>query len=819
MEPASSLMFAWSLFGDICLGVGINELHRQMVERFDKADVYSLSLQKALHSSLLDAVQSLAASLSDEKHPYFRSIDPSIRHDEKKRVEKLFQEIYAQFPKTGSLYHPIDVLLRGAPQKGSGQLVKELGLEDYLEQLPDELCRSFRANLSLVMLAHFRRKVATNSELGTLLQVDLITVVHKELLAVSTFLEERFGSDLPEQIRPLLDDLTGDLKTYITQELADLRHEVKRLFQLPDNDIFCLLSNESDSRPIERYLDHKANNRLFLDPKQVRAFTEKIERNDALLIRGLPGTGKTLTGLALAESLRFQQKPYTIFYINLRYDIEENDLIEGVKRRLTQPTLFFFDDCQGKYDLTDNLLRRLKRIFRQSTNRGLLLFASRTTPTPFNAPRGDESDFEAELAESEAILEFQPTLQFFRQVITLNKPYFAGLSKGRLERIFEFTGRDLFLLDQLLDLLETPTDIDQLMPETLYAKTLRRYFGKSTVYRPNFLKLAALAQFDLAPPVALFESDLRQEDASAVNALVVLAGRPPCYYLLHSSAAEIIFRALLWNNRQGENATAEIINHLLTYFQNDKLNDWQRTAALLNILNTHLRIPQSEDEELVAKGQFLADDNVVYFIERTFANLPLNTIARCLHILRSQNNTAFTCYYSILSQHIQEGLVLKQTLQQPFEQIGYFLWQLKANYPNLLSSLRQQINYDSLQSFVTKIDLRNYLLLLSKLAESNDHWWQNVLAILDNETLDRLTDQTIANGRSIGTLHLALRELGKTDPGLLRMLEAKISPKYWWRLLLALGKIRVLTNILLYMSSQFSQGRFREHRVEEGRVI
>ena len=136
---------------------------------------------------------------------------------------------------------------------------------------------------------------------------------------------------------------------------------------------------------------------------------------------------------------------------------------------------------------------------------------------------------------------------------------------------------------------------------------------------------------------------------------------------------------------------------------------------------------------------------------------------------------------------------------------------------------------DLLRTLEAKIGARRYLRLISKattllglfkiIEHSSPEMRADLIDVLDNRMLERLTDQTIANGRSIGTLHLALRELGKTDPGLLRMLEAKISPKYWWRLLLALGKIRVLTNILLYMSSQFSQGRFREHRVEEGRVI
>ena len=805
MEMITSLTLAWGLFGQIALGVGVNELHRQVVDRLSKPDPESLRLQKALHKSLLDAVDTLGRSLSDEQHPYFRALaDPIERKNEQQRIREIFQSIRRRFPETGSLHQPLDLLLSNTARVDTTALFRQLGLEEDLEQLPPVLNNSFRANLSLSLLAHFRHKLATDTGLSTLLQLDLTTAVRQELGAVSTFLHERFGSDLPDQIRPLLDDLTGDLKAFLTQELADLRqelHEIKRLLQLPDSDIFCLLTPKSGSRHIERYLDHKAGNRLFLDPKTEAAFTEKIERHGSLLIRGLPGSGKTLTSLALAESLRYQQKPYAIFYINLRYGLKENNLVEGVKRRLTQPALFFFDDCQGKYELADNLLRRLRRLFSQSPVRALLLFAARATPTPAGAPRGDDSDFEAELTANEAVLEFRPTLQFFRQAITLIKPDFADLSEERLARVFEFTGRDLFLLDQLMNSVETSADIDQLKPEALFEATIRRYFGSPTVFRPNFLRLAALAQFDLAPPVALFEPDLKNEDAKAAAELVVLASRPPCYYFLHSSVAELIYRALHWNAEPEVDIAANLSAHLLAYFHDERLNDRQRTAVLQTILNGHLRLQQNDNEELVVKSRFLANNRVAAFIERIFAELPLNTIASALRILHKQNETAHTCYYHALCRQIETGLALRLALEQPFWQTSFFLRQVNANYPELIRSLRQQIDPGNLPSLIAKTDLQNLLLLLSNLAEKDGHWWRDTLIALDDQTLDRLIDRTLANGRSIGTLDLTLRELGRERPDLLRALEAKIGAQRYLRLITTAGSISELFRIIEQSSS------------------
>jgi len=800
MEIVSSLALAWGLFGEIALGVGINELHRQMADRLSKPNAESLRLQKALHHSLLDAVETLGRSLSGEQHPYFRAIvDPVERKNEQRRVRKIFESIRRRFPETGSLQQPLDLLLSGAARVDTTALFSQLGLEEDLEQLPPILSNSFRANLSLSLLAHFRHRLATDTGLSTLLQLDMTTAVRQELAAVSAFLQDRFGSDLPEQIRPLLDDLTDDLKAFLAQELASLRqdlYEIKRLLQLPDSDIFCLLTSDSGSRHVERYLEHKTNNRLFLEPKIGEKFTEKIERHGSLLIRGLPGTGKTLTGLALAETLRYQQKPYAIFYINLRYDIEENDLIEGVKRRLTQPVLFFFDDCQGQFELADNLLRRLQRIFSQSPVKGLMLFAARATPTPTGAPRGDDSDFETELAENEAVLEFSPTLQFFRHVVTLIKPHFTGLSKERLARVFEFTGRDLFLLDQLMDLIETPADIDRLMPEMLFEETIRRYFGSSTVYRPNFLRLAALAQFDLAPPAALFESNLRKEDTRAADELVVLASRPPCYYFLHSSAAELICRALIWNAGQEADIVTRVSEHLLAYFLDEQLNDLQRKTAILNIIHNRLKLERNHGEELAIKSRFLANSPVSDFIDRAFGELPLNTIALNLYFFHERNEPAFARAYSVLQHQVETGLVLRQALEQPFWQTGFFLRQVNSNYPDLIPSLRQQMRPGDLSALIAKTDLQNFLLLLSNLAEKDGQWWPDTLAALDDQTLDRLLDRTIANGRSIGTLHLTLHQLGQTNLDLLHTLEAKIGAQRYLRLITNAGTIFELFMII-----------------------
>jgi hypothetical protein len=380
-----------------------------------------------------------------------------------------------------------------------------------------------------------------------------------------------------------------------------------------------------------------------------------------------------MTGLALAESLRHLHGPYRIFYINLRHDLDEDTLVQGVRHRLTQPTIFFFDDCHGKYDLLDQVQNRLRLILAERPGRGLLVFTARITPTPEDMPRGDYSDFEESLAESEAILEFQPTPRLFRQIITLAKPHFARLSKERLQKIFEFTGHDLFLLDQLLETLDSPAEIDRLVPERLFEKTLIRYFGAPTVHRPGFMKLAALAQFDLAPPVASFDVKLDQEDRKAASQLLVVAGRrPPRYYFLHSSAAELVFRALTWNEGIDDHSKLAA-NYLIESFKHRSVNDKQLAEDLAKVLQNQLGLKRSRNEERRLKSQFLADDAICKLIEEAFEQLQLNALAVCLIVLKSTDAIAFEHYRDLVQRKVDNATVLGMIIRDQGGCITRFL--------------------------------------------------------------------------------------------------------------------------------------------------
>lgn len=110
--------------------------------------------------------------------------------------------------------------------------------------------------------------------------------------------------------------------------VADLfcNRAVEQFCNLRDwnGDLFRPLVSGCGERTVDRYLQQKEAGRFYVSSKLQKIFTQKLDASGSLLIRGLPGSGKTMTGLTFAESLRHRQNPYRIFYINLRHDLTED---------------------------------------------------------------------------------------------------------------------------------------------------------------------------------------------------------------------------------------------------------------------------------------------------------------------------------------------------------------------------------------------------------------------------------------------------------------------------------------------------------------
>jgi Rod binding domain-containing protein len=122
---------------------------------------------------------------------------------------------------------------------------------------------------------------------------------------------------------------------------------------------------------------------------------------------------------------------------------------------------------------------------------------------------------------------------------------------------------------------------------------------------------------------------------------------------------------------------------------------------------------------------------------------------------------------------------------------------------------------DLLEKLERKIGVERYLCLVASagaipilfrvIQHSSPSMAEALIAALDADTLDALIAQTIASGRSIGTIDLVLRALKKTDADLLEKLERRIGAERWWQLICANGTVRMLGGILQRMDRSFRQ--------------
>src|ERR1041384_1654381 len=571
-------------------------------------------------------------------------------------------------------------------------------------------------------------------------------------------------------------------KEYLDNQLRYLPDVVSDLFSNEAAERFCALPdwNEDLFRPVRfgsgeptvnRYLEKKSAGQIYLDGHLSEAFTLRLERHGKVLILGLPGSGKTFTSLALAES--FQGISYRIFYINMRRDFTEDALVKGIRRRLTRPTIFLMDDCHGKYDILEGVEDRLQEVAARQPGKLFLVYTARTTPTPEGMPRADYSDFVQNATNADAVLRFHPTLDLFGHIAVLHKADLRMLSQERRERIFMATGGDLFLLDQLLDMIKSPEEIDDLQPEHLFEVALRRYFGKPTVHRPGFMRLTALAQFEIAPLVSDFPFDITSEDPAAAAELVVEADRPLRYFFLHSSAAELVFRALAWNNRTN-NVEAAALN-LVAFFSSRSANDSQLPTDLSNVLRNQLKLRVDKLEEYLLKTLFLGDDRIYALIDSLLdlARLRLNNLALILNILKDSDTAAFQRYGDLLKRRIDDGTILKSLMTSVDSQ---FLAFIRREYASWYSTLREQFANDGLPQVVRTNEIQNLLKILSTFASQENFVLTTALNSVSDDEIEELAKRTIKSRRSISNINWTFRELRNTDPSLLEELWQRIGP-------------------------------------------
>jgi DNA polymerase III delta prime subunit len=582
----------------------------------------------------------------------------------------------------------------------------------------------------------------------------------------------------------------------------------ERFCDLPNwhQDIFRPVKPGSGDFDIKKYLKLKDAGHLYIDAKLRESFAEKLAIDGSLLIQGLPGSGKSLTCLALSEDLN--QGRFRVFFSNLRHDVNENALFEGIKDRLSRPTVFLLDNCQGKYELLENLYERLTAL--ELLGRHRLIFISRTSSAGKDLPLKVTDSFAEIMKDKATLLTFQPTRELFQNVIALSKPRLTALSATSLDKIYDIAAHDLFLLDQLLDIIHTAEDVDQLEMEKVYRATLNRYFRGEAVSSPYFMNLSALCQYDLAPPIDCIKkpqlSDNNEKEAR--TQLVIEGDSPLRHYFIHSSAAELIYRALIFSEKI-ENYHTETVSYLIDYFKRlisyfSIRKDGNQTVAdeLNAVLRNRLKLEQTKIEEDDLKGRFLGSDEIYAFIDKNFARFTLVSMVLALTVLKGTNDKTYRRYCDLFEEKINDGSVLSTVIGEGNAQS---LKYIKTEFPQQYIILCTQFCEGGLSSLIQFKEIRGVMrffsafsavlekdVLISSILATSDVDWQNMI------------QRTIDSGRSIGTIPFIFRELKKADEDLLKQLERKIGTGYL-KLAAGLGTMRVLQTLIQYMTFDFTK--------------
>lgn len=303
--------------------------------------------------------------------------------------------------------------------------------------------------------------------------------------------------------------------------------------------------NQARHAVVQRFLQQHDADKLYIADHEAELFAEILSQHGVLVIRGLPGSGKTSLTLALASRQRH------LYYASLRDANDVEKLWQSALQRLKLPSVFFLDDCHVNLTLAGALLERLAPEWRKGQLH--LVLGLRDHPTDPNAELDDTPDWLRELQDNQQVLNLKPDRQRTRAVAEHLRQDLIGLSAARLDALHHGSSGDLLLLDELLSNIRAASELDTLQLAGVLPKLHQRYFGARTRL-PTVQRLAALAQFDLTPQADYFTGHWQDQEKPRLAGLITELFSPPRYQFLHASLAELVLHALIQRKRLRQHA-------------------------------------------------------------------------------------------------------------------------------------------------------------------------------------------------------------------------------------------------------------------------
>jgi len=571
----------------------------------------------------------------------------------------------------------------------------------------------------------------------------------------------------------------------------------------------CVRRGQERHTPIVRFIQRHGAERLYVAEDIEECFKEILQRSSVVLVRGAPGIGKTLTGLELLTRLGEPGK--RLYYSTVKDTPELEKLWQAARMRCNGPAAFVLDDCHLDFEMAGALVQRLDPELSSLDRRTVLLLVARDTPA--EGEQLASSELVQRLEGEHKVVDLVESASYTKAVAEYVRPEFAGLSEERVDRLYSSTGGDLLLLEEALTVLDSPSAIDDFDIAVLFPLVLTQCFG-ATRSLPTVRRLASLAQFDLLPSLRWYEGTWHEGELECARGIINEVLSPPRYKFLHSSMAELIFRALsrlelgLGDRDVGWLQLAK--TELTSYFHwliGETARARCSSSALLRdlgqVASGRLRLcdPVLEAE---LKVEILADQRLLEVFEEQVPYVSFALLGICLMIVSTLEDPSARQYTALLERKLQ--LVLEgdapacNTLEVASLASG--LRALARYAPDHLADVLSEVGAASVARFL--LTNGTVIELFSILKYATPGFAGELLSKVDEGVAERLVQKTIAAGRSIGTLNLAMRELGKSDEELLAKLEKAMGARRFLRLIEANGTVFELFRIMQYATPGFA---------------
>jgi hypothetical protein len=603
-------------------------------------------------------------------------------------------------------------------------------------------------------------------------------------------------------------------RSYFDTRLRRLPDVVAGLFSDAHAELFCSAGEWRDdpwvrirrdvSRfpAVGRFLDRFDAGLIYVPKKIAQWFDDASLRSPALLIRGVPGSGKTTLGLKLIADLR---PPRHVYYVTLKDNLEFDRLWRSIRRRSALPSYFVVDDCHLDLDLAERLVDRLQPEFNDSRSKVSLLLLCRGAEIGSGEP-GDYCELIERLNSEKASRFLKTSYEMTGEVISLVRPDLARLSRSRLERVHGCTAGDLYLLDEILATIGTVSEIDTFANETLYRQVLTRYFGRGTRHLPAIMKLVALAQFDLSPLAEFFVWS--EGEKALVEPLMTEIISPLRYSFAHSSLADLLSRALVHATKSDqESATAEAVGGtLVEYFATLSAGvvDGRFSMGLFASDLNQLMSPVLADNQIHYKAHLVGSHSLLSFLDHQLNAIPVSTIAFAVRLLALVGHDSLVDSIRLLCRKFHSLFEA-----EPWEVTVADIEALSSGFMTLRRYAPEQLDVllagDAPRSLGLILTANGGVVDLFKIMENSPPDFAGaLLETLEDSAIDQLTEATIASGRSVGTLHLAMRGMAQNDSLLLERLEEKTGAGRLAKLVCSNGNLLDLLNILQYSTASFA---------------